>query len=74
MNRILSKDQDDFDRCFPEAKRFLTAASLRYEAYMLLHLINKTDYTPWQEDRLNELLMIPACGVAWFKKMIENKL
>ena len=69
MNKLLTKDQDDFERCFPEANRFLRAAHLRYESYNLFHNEHRNE---WQENRLDELLMTPACQVAWFKKTIDN--
>ena len=70
MNQLIVKDQDDFERCFPEANRFLRAAHLRHEAFVLS--CKGIPLTEWQENRLAELLMTPACQVVWFKKMIEN--
>ena len=69
MNRLLIKDQDDFERCFPEATRFLRAAHLRCEAFNLSRNEHRNE---WQENRLAELLMTPACGVAWFQKTINK--
>ncbi len=69
MNQLLTKDQDDFERCFPEANRVLRAAHLRHEAFGL-HCKDKLN--EWEKDRLAEVLMTPACQVAWFKKTIDN--
>ena len=70
MNQLLLKDQDDFERCFPEARRFLRAAELRYEAFAL---INDEHRNEWRENRLVEVMNTPACQVAWFQKWIGDK-
>jgi len=71
MNQLLIKDQDDFQRCFPEANRFLRAAHLRYEAFCFS--CRESTLNEWQKKRLAELLELPACQVAWFQKTINDK-
>ena len=67
---MLSRDRDHFERAYPAAHAFITAANLRREAFALCRMSLRT---PWQENRLAELLeSAPACREPWFASLYEE--
>lgn len=70
MNKMIINDYDNFYSRFVDARRFLEAAHLRHEAYGLLL---KPSLNNWQQQRLKELMDIPACQEQWFQFKIEKE-
>lgn len=66
---ILYKDQEIFEKTFPQAWQYIKASQLRYECYQLaLSSYRNT----WQKNRLKELLKSPACRELWFVNQLRS--
>jgi len=68
---MLTQDQSYFERTYHSAAAFTRAAALRYECFSILGLSRK-GATPWQAERVRELLKTPACREPWFLDMVER--
>ena len=67
---MLINDQEYFERKYPGADAFLTAAKLRQECFTLAMCKRNFSLTPWEESRLAELSQAPACQEPWFLALL----